>query len=73
MSDESISTSATRSAQDATDFGWDGHKLEPGIGIALSGGGFRAMLFHGGALARLKGLSGFLCEAVSIMRARSVL
>ncbi|WP_052083683.1 patatin-like phospholipase family protein [Methylobacterium oryzae] len=28
-------------------------KLEPGIGLCLSGGGFRAMLFHVGALTRL--------------------
>jgi NTE family protein len=65
MSDESIPTSATRLAQEATDFGWDGHKLEPGIGIALSGGGFRAMLFHGGALARLNEL-GILSRAKRI-------
>jgi NTE family protein len=65
MSDESIPTSATRAAQEATDFGWDGHKLEPGIGIALSGGGFRAMLFHAGALARLNEL-GILSRAKRI-------
>src|SRR5689334_16250770 len=42
-----------RLAQEATDFSWDGNALEPGIALALSGGGFRAMLFHAGALARL--------------------
>ena len=30
-----------------------GRKLEAGIGLCLSGGGFRAMLFHVGALTRL--------------------
>ncbi|HEV7635095.1 MAG TPA: patatin-like phospholipase family protein [Bradyrhizobium sp.] len=43
-------------AQQADDFNWDGHTLEPGIAIALSGGGFRAMLFHAGALMRLNEL-----------------
>jgi NTE family protein len=42
-----------RLAQDSRDFAWDGHALESGIGLALSGGGFRAMLFHAGALSRL--------------------
>ena len=40
----------------AAGFAWDGNKLEPGIGLALSGGGFRAMLFHAGALLRLNEL-----------------
>jgi hypothetical protein len=43
-------------AQQANDFNWDDHSLEPGIAIALSGGGFRAMLFHAGALMRLNEL-----------------
>src|ERR1700727_2751182 len=30
-----------------------GQKLEDGIGLCLSGGGFRAMLFHLGAFIRL--------------------
>ena len=30
-----------------------GRKLEDGVGLCLSGGGFRAMLFHVGALTRL--------------------
>jgi NTE family protein len=42
--------------QQASDFKWDGNSLEPGIGLALSGGGFRAMLFHAGALLRLNEL-----------------
>lgn len=40
----------------AASFHWDGKGLEPGIGLALSGGGFRAMLFHAGALMRLNEL-----------------
>ena len=40
-------------AETSLEFGWDGHALEPGIALALSGGGFRAMLFHAGALMRL--------------------
>lgn len=35
-------------------FGSEG--VEPGIGLALSGGGFRATLFHCGALWRLNDL-----------------
>jgi len=30
-----------------------GRKLEAGIGLCLSGGGFRAMLFHLGAFVRM--------------------
>jgi NTE family protein len=52
-------------AQQASDFSWDGHTLEPGIAIALSGGGFRAMLFHAGALMRLNEL-GVLSRVVRI-------
>jgi NTE family protein len=37
-------------------FTWDGNGLEAGIALALSGGGFRAMLFHAGALMRLNEL-----------------
>jgi NTE family protein len=54
MSEDAIPASGAQVAQEAADFQWDGNKLEPGIGIALSGGGFRAMLFHAGALARVK-------------------
>ena len=48
--------SAGQVAQQADDFNWDGHALEPGIALTLSGGGFRAMLFHAGALVRLNEL-----------------
>ena len=37
-------------AEGSADFAWDGHALEKGIGLALSGGGFRAMLFRVGRL-----------------------
>lgn len=53
MPDDAIPTSGAHIVQEAADFQWDGNKIEPGIGIALSGGGFRAMLFHAGALMRL--------------------
>ncbi|WP_210526895.1 patatin-like phospholipase family protein [Rubellimicrobium arenae] len=43
-------------AQTVADFRWRGGKLEQGIGLALSGGGYRAMLFHAGALLRLNEL-----------------
>ena len=49
----------------AAGFAWDGNGLEPGIAIALSGGGFRAMLFHAGALLRLNEL-GLLSQAKRI-------
>jgi len=42
--------------QAAAEFQWDGNKFEAGIGIAASGGGFRAMLFHAGAFLRLSEL-----------------
>ena len=42
--------------QQASDFEWDGNPIESGIALALSGGGFRAMLFHAGALLRLNEL-----------------
>src|SRR5690349_24800215 len=65
MSDEAIPTSGAHVVQEAADFQWDGNKLEPGLGIALSGGGFRAMLFHAGALLRLNEL-GLLSRAARI-------
>lgn len=46
----------------AIDFRWRGHPVEDGIGIALSGGGYRALLFHTGALIRLNEL-GLLARA----------
>jgi NTE family protein len=57
--------SETRVAEAVTGFQWSGGKLEPGIAIALSGGGFRAMLFHAGALMRLNEL-GLLSKASRI-------
>jgi NTE family protein len=49
----------------ARDFHWDPNKLEAGIAVALSGGGFRAMLFHAGALARFNEF-GLLSKAARI-------
>src|SRR5437016_4121503 len=51
-----LPTSPGRIAEQAAGFVWDGHALELGIALALSGGGFRAMLFHAGALMRLNEL-----------------
>jgi NTE family protein len=65
MSDEVHPESAAKVVRDAAGFKWDGGGLEQGIGIALSGGGFRAMLFHAGALARLNEL-GLLSKAKRI-------
>jgi NTE family protein len=48
-----VSKSSTEVVLAATEFQWDGNKFEPGVGIAASGGGFRAMLFHAGAFMRL--------------------
>lgn len=56
MTAEAIPGSAAEVAQAAHDFQWDGKKLEVGAAIAASGGGFRAMLFHVGALMRLNEL-----------------
>src|ERR1035437_7827389 len=53
---ELLPMSPSRVAQQADDFKWDGNALEPAIALALSGGGFRAMLFHAGALMRLNEL-----------------
>ena len=65
MPDEVQPQSTIATAQEAATFKWDSDKLEPGIGIALSGGGFRAMLFHAGALARMNEL-GLLSRAQRI-------
>src|SRR5262245_39874324 len=62
---EVIETSGAHTAERAAAFDWDGHKLEPGIAISLSGGGFRAMLFHAGALMRLNEF-GLLSRAARI-------
>lgn len=45
--------SSQEQALEANTFAWDGNAFEAGIGIAASGGGFRAMLFHAGAFVRL--------------------
>jgi NTE family protein len=65
MPDEVQPQSAIATAQKADAFQWDGNTIEPGIAIALSGGGFRAMLFHAGALARMNEL-GLLSRAQRI-------
>jgi NTE family protein len=62
---DALTTSSNYRAQAAADFQWDGHPLEIGMGVALSGGGFRAMLFHAGALMRLSEL-GLLAQATRI-------
>lgn len=43
-------------------------KITEGIGLALSGGGYRAMLYHAGAIRRLNelGLLPDLCEVASV-------
>src|SRR6202049_3094414 len=51
-----LPASASSLAEKSAAFTWEGHDLEPGIALALSGGGFRAMLFHAGALVRLNEL-----------------
>jgi NTE family protein len=62
---DGVNLNSANVVQDAAAFQWDGGKLEAGIGIALSGGGFRAMLFHAGALARMNEL-GLLARAQRI-------
>jgi NTE family protein len=65
MPDQPLAGTGNQVAQAAADFQWDGHGFEAGTGIALSGGGFRAMLFHAGALMRLNEL-GILSRAQRI-------
>lgn len=65
MSDEALPNSAVKVAQEAAAFQWGEGKAQAGIGIALSGGGFRAMLFHAGALLRMNEL-GLLSKAKRI-------
>src|SRR5215469_9709232 len=66
MTDEALPNSPAKVAQAATTFQWGGEgAAQPGIGIALSGGGFKAMLFHAGALARMNEL-GLLSRAQRI-------
>jgi NTE family protein len=62
---DALSSSPAAAAQGAADFQWDGNRFEAGIGIAASGGGFRAMLFHAGALKRMAEL-GILSKAKRI-------
>src|ERR1700750_2328806 len=67
MTDEALPNSPAKVVQDAATFKWGEGQApaQPGIGIALSGGGFRAMLFHAGALARMNEL-GLLSKAKRI-------
>ena len=65
MTDEALPNSPVKVAQEAANFQWGEGKAQPGIGVALSGGGFRAMLFHAGALARMNEL-GLLSRAKRI-------
>jgi NTE family protein len=62
---DAMPDAAERIAAEASEFRWDGHGPEPGIGIAASGGGFRAMLFHAGTFVRLNEL-GILSKAKRI-------
>ena len=62
---DAIPLSTEGQVLEATDFRWDGNGFEAGIGIAASGGGFRAMLFHVGAFMRLAEL-GLLQQAKRI-------
>jgi NTE family protein len=62
---DAIPGAGTQVVQAAAEFQWDGNKFEAGIGIAASGGGFRAMLFHAGAFLRLSEL-GLLAQAKRI-------
>jgi NTE family protein len=62
---DTLPASSVEVVQAAAEFQWDGNKFEAGIGIAASGGGFRAMLFHAGALMRLNEL-GLLTQAKRI-------
>src|SRR5688572_21072574 len=64
-SDTDKLNSETQAAELVNAFNWDGNGLQPGLAIALSGGGFRAMLFHAGALLRLNEL-GLLSRAARI-------
>ena len=62
---EPLPTAQAHVVQQAAAFTWDGNGLEPSIGLTLSGGGFRAMLFHAGALLRLHEL-GILARVARI-------
>ena len=58
MSNRTVSSSAANFEPDSpiSAIPRDGRSPEPGIGLCLSGGGYRAMLFHVGALWRLNEL-----------------
>jgi NTE family protein len=60
-----LPVSKTNLVEKSADFAWDRHSLETGIALALSGGGFRAMLFHAGSLMRLNEL-GILARVARI-------
>jgi NTE family protein len=60
-----LPVSKSNLAEKSAAFTWEGHSLEPGIALALSGGGFRAMLFHAGSLMRLNEL-GILAKVARI-------
>jgi NTE family protein len=62
---DALPAASAQVVQAAAEFQWDGNKFEAGIGIAASGGGFRAMLFHAGAFLRLNEL-GLLAQAKRI-------
>ena len=56
MTDEALPNSPQQVAQAADTFKWDEgeRKAERGIGITLSGGGFRAVLYHLGLIRFLR-------------------
>jgi NTE family protein len=62
---DALPATGAQIVQAAEQFRWDNNKFEAGIGIAASGGGFRAMLFHVGAFSRLAEL-GLLASAKRI-------
>lgn len=64
-SESNSSVNTSHVIDDADRFDWSGGKLEPGVALALSGGGYRAMLFHAGVLMRLNEL-GLLSKAQRI-------
>jgi predicted acylesterase/phospholipase RssA len=53
---DALPIASAQVTQAAAEFQWDGNGFEAGIGVAASGGGFRAMLFHAGAFMRLNEL-----------------
>ena len=66
MLDERNSAVSALDVVDKADrFEWSGGRLEPGVALALSGGGYRAMLFHAGALMRFNEL-GLLSKTARI-------